>query len=89
MISVLQNPAALVMLIPIVAIALGMGGAILRTYFRHRERMAMIEMGIHPDFPPPLGDAEEEPGQGSGAPRGAVGVAASGQRVLKRDLPVA
>jgi len=72
------------MLIPIVAIALGMGGAILRAYFRHRERMAMIEMGIHPDFPP-LSDAEE---QASGAPRGAVGDAASGQRVLKGDLEV-
>jgi len=82
MISVLHNPAALVMLIPIVAIALGMGGAILRTYFRHRERMAMIEMGIHPDFPPPLSDAEEQE-EASGVPRGAVGDAATGQRVLK------
>lgn len=72
MISVLHNPAALVMLIPIVAIALGMGGAILRTYFRHRERMAMIEMGIHPDFPPPLGDAEEE-GEEPTSSRAAVG----------------
>lgn len=30
----------------------GMLVAIITTYFRHRERMALIQQGMHPDFPP-------------------------------------
>jgi hypothetical protein len=52
------------LMIPIIAIvSVFLSGVILgltRFIFRHRERMAMIERGMHPD----LSDAEEECGGG-------------------------
>ena len=44
-------------LVPIVAIISGVTFVIVKKVFAHRERMAMIERGIHPDYPP-----EDEPG---------------------------
>ncbi len=38
-------------LIPIVAIVAGAVIVIVKKVFTHRERMAMIERGIHPDYP--------------------------------------
>ncbi len=38
--------------IPIVAILCGTILSIIRMHIRHKERIAMIRQGIHPDFPP-------------------------------------
>ena len=43
--------------IPIVAILVGGTVTIVRRLIVHRERMAMIEQGLHPDHPP---EDEEE-----------------------------
>ena len=47
--------------IPIVAIIVGGISSIIKRLIKHRERMAMIEQGLHPDFPPePLAPEEED-----------------------------
>lgn len=51
----------LVLLIPITAILVGGAIAITRMIILHRERLALIERGMHPDQPPP----------GAGSPQGA------------------
>jgi len=48
----LLDPDNLVMLVPITAILVGGAIAITRLVIRHRERIAMIEHGMHPDAPP-------------------------------------
>ena len=45
----LLQPDNLALLIPIVAIIMGVIYAITMAVIHHRERMAMIERGIHPD----------------------------------------
>ena len=45
------GPATLGILFPIIAIIMGVGFAITKAITHHRERMAMIERGIHPDAP--------------------------------------
>jgi hypothetical protein len=45
------EPAILALLIPLAAIVGGVGIGLARMWMRHRERMAMIEMGMHPDSP--------------------------------------
>jgi len=45
------GPATLGILVPITAIIMGVGFAISKAITHHRERMAMIERGIHPDSP--------------------------------------
>ncbi len=65
--SVLQRilqPDILGVMIPIVAIITFGGLAIIRVMFRHRERMAMIEHGIHPDYPPDDVESEEREAAG-------------------------
>ena len=47
----LFQPRVLVFMIPIVAILVGGSIVITRMMIRHRERLAMIERGIHPDAP--------------------------------------
>ncbi len=47
----LNNPACLVMMIPIAAILIGGIMGIAKLVMRHRERMAMIERGMNPDHP--------------------------------------
>lgn len=47
----LLDPAVLGTLIPIVAIATLGGWLVVRNWFRHQERMAMIDAGMHPDHP--------------------------------------
>jgi hypothetical protein len=49
---VLSEPGALVFCIPIVAIIVGGIVTLVKVVIAHRERMAMIEQGIHPDHPP-------------------------------------
>ena len=55
------RPEIIVFMIPIVAILVGGAISILKMWIKHRERMGLIEHGIHPDYPP------EEPPHG-GAP---------------------
>ena len=57
----LLDEDTLVILIPIVAIVMGGVVAITWMIFAHRERMAMIERGIHPDHPPEEEDLNEDP----------------------------
>jgi Trk-type K+ transport system membrane component len=45
----LLEPQRISLLIPVVAIAGGIGYAIVVAVIRHRERMAKIEQGIDPD----------------------------------------
>jgi len=59
--SFLSNPATLVLLIPIVAILVGGITGIVKLLLRHRERMAMIERGLHPDYPPEEDDVPNRP----------------------------
>jgi hypothetical protein len=47
------GPATLGILVPITAIIMGVVFAITKAITHHRERMAMIERGIHPDAPRP------------------------------------
>jgi hypothetical protein len=47
----LDRPATVVFAVPIAAILVGGILAITRMLIRHRERMAMIEQGMHPDHP--------------------------------------
>lgn len=48
----LFNPAVVWVLIPIVAIVVGAIAKIIQRSQEHRERMAMIAAGLHPDYPP-------------------------------------
>ncbi|MCA9196223.1 MAG: hypothetical protein KDA87_01755 [Planctomycetales bacterium] len=54
------NPAVVWVLIPIVAIVVTGIQQIIRMVLRHRERIAMIEQGIHPDAPDSTQDANSE-----------------------------
>jgi hypothetical protein len=51
----------LALAIPIVAILVGGIIAIAAMIIKHRERIAMIERGIHPDYPPEEGGPAEDP----------------------------
>ena len=55
--SRLLRPNVMVFLIPIAAIVVGGIVALAKMLIVHRERMALIEQGLHPDHPP----EEEEP----------------------------
>lgn len=57
----LLEPDVLALAIPIVAIVVLAATKIIKSLIVHRERMAMIEHGIHPDYPPE-DDAENHPG---------------------------
>ena len=46
------NPRTLGMMIPLVAIIVGGVVLVTKAVIRHRERLAMIEKGMHPDYPP-------------------------------------
>jgi hypothetical protein len=48
----LFNPAVVWVLIPIVAILVGATAKIIQRSQEHRERMALIAAGLHPDYPP-------------------------------------
>ena len=47
----MMDPQVFAMLIPIAAIIMGVTYAIAKAYMRHKERLAMIERGMHPDQP--------------------------------------
>jgi hypothetical protein len=51
-VELFSDPGRLALMIPIIAIICGSVMAIVSSVIKHRERMAMIEMGIHPDHPP-------------------------------------
>ena len=42
----------IIFLIPIVAIVCGCVTAVVKMLIQHRERMGLIEQGLHPDHPP-------------------------------------
>ncbi len=46
------KPDTLALMIPVVAILVGGIIAIMKILIHHRERMTMIEHGIHPDYHP-------------------------------------
>ncbi len=48
----LLDPDVLGVLIPIMLIVVFGGVSLAKKLIIHRERMAMIELGIHPDYPP-------------------------------------
>jgi len=56
-----SRPDILGMMIPITGIVVGGIVAIVVVLIRHRERMAMIEQGLHPDDSPEEADQEQEP----------------------------
>ncbi len=58
----LLDPAVLALLIPVLGILVGGTIAILSILIRHRERMAMIDAGMHPDRP------EEKPVEAADGP---------------------
>ena len=60
-VSGLFHANGLPFLIPIVAILVGGIMGIVKLFMRHRERMAMIERGIHPDFKEEKPPTVEEP----------------------------
>lgn len=51
------RPEILIFLIPIVGILAGTTIKIIKMIHTHNERIAMIQQGIHPDYPP---ENEEE-----------------------------
>lgn len=59
------DPRTIGVLIPVVAIVGGFTYAIIKAIIRHRERLAMIERGMHPDHPPGRQPPAEGPEQGS------------------------
>ncbi len=56
--QVLTQPDVVVFAIPIIAILVGGILGITYLVMSHRERMTMIQHGIHPDYPP---EEEEDP----------------------------
>jgi hypothetical protein len=48
----LLDPDVVVFLIPIVAIIAGATIKIVKMIHAHNERIAMIQQGMHPDYPP-------------------------------------
>jgi hypothetical protein len=59
--SLLIRPETIVFAIPIVAILVGGIVAITKILIRHRERMAMIERGRHPDHLQEQSDPQNQP----------------------------
>lgn len=59
LIEKLLQPEVLVFLIPITAILTGGAIALVKMLIRHRERLAMIEQGMHPDEPPEGSDSHD------------------------------
>ena len=56
--DLLRRPDFVVFLVPISLFVIGGVIAITKIVISHRERMAMIERGIHPDYPPEEETAE-------------------------------
>ncbi len=59
MLDRLISPEILALLIPIIAVSGVFSYLILRSRMQHRERMAMIEQGMHPDRQP-LADPDDD-----------------------------
>ncbi len=57
--SIFSRPELLALLIPIVAIIVFGIVAVVKMFVRHQERMALIERGMHPDFPPDEPDQQQ------------------------------
>ena len=63
------DPSVVASFIPVVAILGGFAYAITKAVIRHRERLAMIERGMHPDAPPESKAAGGRDGGGGGGAR--------------------
>lgn len=59
--SFLNNTQTLAVLLPIVVFTIVGIIALAKITVRHRERMAMIERGLHPDYPPEPRDPQGPP----------------------------
>jgi hypothetical protein len=59
--SRLLSEDVLPLLLPIVGIVSITIAVIVKKVFAHRERMAMIERGIHPDYPPENEEKQNPP----------------------------
>ena len=59
--NALLQPEIIVFVIGGVAIVVSGTVAIIKVMVRHRERMTMIEQGMHPDHPPDEESAEHDP----------------------------
>ena len=59
--SKVLSPEVLVFCIPALGIIVGGIIAIIHMFQKHRERMHMIDRGIHPDYPPE--EIDEEGGE--------------------------
>ena len=57
----LLDPDTFALMIPIVVILVVGIVAIVAMWIKHRERMGLIEQGIHPDHPPDEVDVEKDP----------------------------
>ena len=56
------EPEIIVFVVAIVAILVWGAIVVLKMVIAHRERMAMIERGLHPDYPPDDEDSEPDVG---------------------------
>jgi hypothetical protein len=56
----LLDPGRIAVMIPVIAIIVFGGAGIVDSIIKHRERMTMIEMGIHPDQPQPAEDLDAD-----------------------------
>ena len=65
---VFSRPETLIFGIPLAAIVVGGILGIVKILIRHRERMAMIEHGLHPDHPPEEIEPAEDYPPGSEQP---------------------
>lgn len=57
----LEKPEILGVMLPIVAVIALAVVVIVKLFIRHRERMALIEHGIHPDYPPEDDESKQNP----------------------------
>ncbi len=86
MLERLFDPAVVWVLIPLAVIAALVGSRLARAWMRHRERMAMIEQGMHPDARHDADEPDERyeaesPALGEGDLEELDGPRATGERV--------
>jgi hypothetical protein len=65
----LLDPAVVWVLVPLAAMVLFGTLSIIRSFIRHRERMAKIGMGIDPDYEPNLEQSQPDDASRIGSPR--------------------
>jgi hypothetical protein len=58
---ILDKPQMIGVMVPMVSILAFAIIILIKMLIRHRERMAMIERGLHPDYPPDELEADQNP----------------------------